>query len=382
MNNRLVFYCTWGVRKIGDDHYISPLHNLYLNEALKYYDEVILLSSLALNESDCKEKICSKIKVYLLPSIKNYVSSYKHFFSITNEISKITNSYSGSTFYLRTPQPLCWYFLFHRKNSKLIYHFMSNPIEAILTNDSVSLIKRWLKLLMYFPDFLMTVLASRLNYCSCNGKLLKEKLHPFISNKSVILNESTLSEEEFIPKQLLFKRDLDSPIRLLYVGYLREGKGLDYLLDAIRSLLSKGYAFKLDIIGDGDCKEKLISSSEEKGIKEYVNFLGHISQRELLIQAYRNSDVFVFPSLSEGSPRVVIEAMANGLPCVATNVGNTKNLLGMNGICVQPGSANDLSEGIETYITNENLRYKHAVEGLEKSRKYTLSNFFLEFSKI
>ncbi|WP_155486568.1 glycosyltransferase family 4 protein, partial [Vibrio campbellii] len=79
----------------------------------------------------------------------------------------------------------------------------------------------------------------------------------------------------------------------------------------------------------------------------------------LLTYHYRRSDIFVFPSLSEGSPRVVVEAMAHGLPVIATDTGNTKYLLENDrGICVPSSNSDALTNAILALMDDSNLKTK------------------------
>ncbi|NPV60814.1 MAG: glycosyltransferase family 4 protein [Actinobacteria bacterium] len=133
--------------------------------------------------------------------------------------------------------------------------------------------------------------------------------------KSTALVASLLTAEDFYEKEFKFSGNL------LYVGFIRYAKGLETIVDAISILKKMGFEVRLDIVGDGEFKDELVRIVRMKDMDDDIVFHGHISDRKRLREFYRKSDVFLFPSLSEGSPRVVLEAMANSLPVVSTPVG-------------------------------------------------------------
>ena len=122
---------------------------------------------------------------------------------------------------------------------------------------------------------------------------------------------------------------------LLFVGRLAAQKGVDVLLRALAEIPG---AWRLRIAGDGPERERLTAISASLGLAERVEFLGW-AQRDELPALYRSADIFVFPSYDEGMPNVVLEALASGLPIVATRIAGTEQLVqhGTNGLLVPPG---------------------------------------------
>lgn len=98
--------------------------------------------------------------------------------------------------------------------------------------------------------------------------------------------------------------------RILFVGHLRELKQVDVLLSAISSIQSdlRRDNWKLDILGSGDYKEKLVELSISLNIDDMVNFHGYIEDNK---EFYRKSKILVLPSRTEGFPLVLLEAMSN-----------------------------------------------------------------------
>lgn len=118
-----------------------------------------------------------------------------------------------------------------------------------------------------------------------------------------------------------------SPIRMIYLGWLVEYKGILDLLEAIRILkIDYGVRFELDVCGDGPVMAAAIAFCEAHSLAGTVRFNGFVDfERKLDLLSL--SDIFVLPSHTEGMPNALMEAMAVGLACVATDVGGVADLI-------------------------------------------------------
>ena len=141
---------------------------------------------------------------------------------------------------------------------------------------------------------------------------------------------------------------------VLFVGSLIEVKGLTYLLEAMRDTDAQ-----LVIVGDGNLRDAL--EKKARGARCDVRFVGQVSHEDVSAW-FAACDLFVLPSLSEGRPNVVIEALASGRACVATDIPGTRELIqdGVNGHLVQAADANALREKIELLLNDDHLRVQQA----------------------
>ncbi|NIM91377.1 MAG: glycosyltransferase [Candidatus Aminicenantes bacterium] len=143
---------------------------------------------------------------------------------------------------------------------------------------------------------------------------------------------------------------------ILTAGRLIKTKGIEYLIEALPKVLERQNNTKLIIIGDGPEKPRLLSLSDELGLRHEVLFLGSIPQDEVF--SYMNaSDVFVGPSLFEGLGNVFIEAMACGTPVIGTSVGGIREIIEneVNGLLVPPGDSRAIAKAISRVLSNEDL---------------------------
>src|SRR3989338_4571904 len=146
-----------------------------------------------------------------------------------------------------------------------------------------------------------------------NGSSLKILCEKFDPRKDIGMITNGVDTDIFYPhknKNYLSNKE----VQLLYVSRLTWQKGIETLIKACEILDKRGVKnFKLTVVGEGHLKDAMFSLINEFKINDKVNFLGWKNLEELPA-IYRNADVFILPSVMEGMPSVVLQAMASGLP--------------------------------------------------------------------
>jgi glycosyltransferase involved in cell wall biosynthesis len=155
------------------------------------------------------------------------------------------------------------------------------------------------------------------------------------------------------------------PLKLLYVGRLGVQKNVARLLDALHLTRRD---VRLRIVGDGELRGRLEEQAGRLGLRN-VQFSGGLLGDDL-VKAYADADAFVLPSDKEGMPLVVLEAMAAGLPVVATDVPGTRELVGDTGLLAAPEPA-ALAGAIDALAGDHLLRARLARASAERSRDYS-----------
>jgi len=159
--------------------------------------------------------------------------------------------------------------------------------------------------------------------------------------------------------------------RLLFVGSWLDRKGIYYLRDAFVQLASRNSSAQLTIAG---C---MVAEPEvRKWFPESVQQRLHIRPQIAVVdmpRVYAENDVFVFPSLAEGMPLSLLEAMASGMPVVTTDTCGMSDLVedGYNGLLVKPADADALARAVELLVGDGDLRVRLGVRGCETARRYT-----------
>jgi len=141
---------------------------------------------------------------------------------------------------------------------------------------------------------------------------------------------------------------------ITFAGRLDYMKGVHILLEGFRQLRDEIKNVQLTIIGDGPDRDKLRNLAREKGISDAVDFCGEAAE---IVPYLQQSSVFVLPSFSEGLSNVLLEAMACGLPVVATRVGGSIDLVQdqVNGILIEPDHAGQLYQAMKIILQDEVL---------------------------
>ena len=149
---------------------------------------------------------------------------------------------------------------------------------------------------------------------------------------------------------------------VIQVARLDRLKDWPTALRAVNLLLSEDLRAKFVVVGDGEERSRLERLTEELQMTERVLFLGSRSDVAHLLQA---ADAFMLSSISEGIPLTLIEAMATGLPCVATNVGGIPELIrdGETGLLVEAGDHVGLAAGLGRLASTPELASRLGMSG-------------------
>lgn len=189
-------------------------------------------------------------------------------------------------------------------------------------------------------------------------KLIKSGLKA--SNLCVIVNAVDFSEGHSINRVLSQKNKTDAEktekqLILGYAGRLSKEKGLSYLLTACSQLAKIGLTYRMLILGEGSQREELESIAQNLNLQEKVMFVGFKKDIQNLLYCM---DIFILPSLTEGTPMALLEAMACGVPVIATAVGGIPQIIenGKNGILISPGKPEEITNAVLALHSNIQMR--------------------------
>ena len=194
-------------------------------------------------------------------------------------------------------------------------------------------------------------------------------------NKTAVIH-CGVDTEVFRPRSTGARRKrIAGPLNILCVGTLHEVKGQTYLLEACRLLADHDVDFVCHFVGDGPDRARLVRRSSEEGLKDRVHFHGQRTRNEIA-QLLRNADIVVAPSVPtkdgrrEGIPVALMEAMASGVPVVASGISGIPELIeeGRSGLLVPPRDAFALAQALEV-LASPRLREQISREGRKKVEK-------------
>jgi glycosyltransferase involved in cell wall biosynthesis len=150
------------------------------------------------------------------------------------------------------------------------------------------------------------------------------------------------------------------------IGNIRPAKGYEFYLRAARHIHDAQPSCRFVIVGEGkgEALQRLVALRQQLGLQEVVHFAGFRSDPATVLH---NLDIFLLSSTSEGFSIACIEAMACGLPVVATRSGGPEEIIcdGYDGLLVSPGSADALAKGVLRLVSSPQLRAQLSARGME-----------------
>ena len=202
----------------------------------------------------------------------------------------------------------------------------------------------------------------------------------FCRSQLIVLSESSnLSTYKIVHCGLelssyQFRLPREQMCRIFCAARLAPEKGIEFLIRAMALLVGK-IDVRLRLAGDGPSRLALEEITRELGVADRVNFLGNLSERDVT-RELSSSDLFVLPSLAEGVPVSLMEAMAVGVPVIATNIAGTSELVedGRTGLLVRPSDAHVLADA----IIRMRLEYSLRLSAAELGRKKVADEFDIE----
>lgn len=258
----------------------------------------------------------------------------------------------------------------------ICHWIIGNNLKLLLTHRRSNPIVHLLSILYALQDRISTRVGRWIarGAIICSGHELGAS---FRSPRTVATASSTLCDDDFFQRSDTCH---SKPVRLLYVGWVRPEKGLDSLLRAL-ALPAIRDRSKLEIVGPWEkfpeYRRKLDGEIERLGLGDRVTWTGYLAYGPALFARMRESDLLVLPSLSEGTPHVLLEAMANSLPIVATNVGGIPTCIvdGEHGLLVPPRNPEAIASAVARLIDDGQLRRSIIQKGQARARGLTVDQF-------
>jgi glycosyltransferase involved in cell wall biosynthesis len=196
-----------------------------------------------------------------------------------------------------------------------------------------------------------------------------------VTDKNPLCVYGVLDLDEFslVPDKIQVRKELDLPpdkTIALYAGYLTKRKGVYELIEAIYRVQKKYPNILLVMCGTGPEETVLKRLCREKGIEHTVRIIGEV-EPERMNKWMKASDLFVLASHTEGMPNVVMEAMACGLPVIATSIGGLPEAVGDcdGAILVPPENIDELEKAIVKVISNKQLREQMQIAARKRAEE-------------
>jgi glycosyltransferase involved in cell wall biosynthesis len=232
-----------------------------------------------------------------------------------------------------------------------------------------------------FTKFISKSIWNNASAVIANSKSLHDTCKLFSPNHDIGIITNGVDTDLFYPPT---NKKNTNEVNILFVSRLMLQKGVDTLIKSCNALKERGITnFKLTIVGEGHLKEMMFSLIDKFNLGKHVDFLGW-RDLEKLPEIYRNADIFLLPSVMEGMSSVTLQAMASGLPIVASRVKGFEEILeeNVNGLMADYKNEEQFADALEKLIKSPELRQKMSQKSIEKSKQFsweTIAKQYMEY---
>ena len=281
---------------------------------------------------------------------------------------------------LRVPTPLAVYaYVLARLRGRPVFLLVVGDLAGVAASVRVDSPKRLAyRIYLALEERLQTWMVSGAP-TFVNGQALYAKYNR-PGRRVMVTTTSTISSRDIghRPDPLAGRRP-DEPVRLLCVSRIDPRKGLRYLPAALAELRARGQDARLTIVGPvvgtlgAEEQARVTQDAARLGIADQIDVIGPRPLPQVM-QLSREHDLFVLPTLpGEGIPRVLLEAMAAGLPVVATDVAGVPTLIahGVNRALVPPADPSALADAIDRVLREGDVRRTLIANGYTVARAHT-----------
>ncbi len=348
----------------------------YVDSLAPYFDEVILSVPVFDRPQPSGSRVrAANVRLAPLP----YFPGPRQFYPMLPRMRALLRAWVAQcdVIHLRVPSPAAIFaFKLAERMRKPVFLLVVGDYEALLPHLPYRGIKKVLfGWYVAFEERALRYMTTRA-LTFANGAALREK-HERQGARVIETKTTTLSQSDIGTRE-----DVGAAgrIRALTVSRIDPRKGLRGLPAAIARLVTRGVDISLDIVGPtigqiGDEEGAAIEAeAQAAGVGDRVRLSGAVPL-DRLMGMYRDYDLFILPTQpGEGIPRVLLEAMANGLPVITTDVSGIGSLIrnGVNGLLMGESSADAVADAVTRVVTDGALRRALIAGGYATARLYTL----------
>lgn len=296
------------------------------------------------------------------PGLRNFLAFFETFNLIRKFKPDILYLLSSEAGFIGSMTGSFYRFFVRNKKPKIIYRIGGWAFKEP-RNIIVKKIFLWAeKLSAPFKDIIITN-SEFDKHLAIKNKIAK------LDKITTIYNGLDLNNLKFLPKEKArkiieskIKHSLNNSLLIGTIANLYKNKGLKFLILAIAKI-SNDYKFNFVIIGDGPERKSLENLIKNHHLEDKIFLTGYMPDAYQYLKAF---DLFVLPSVKEGQPWVILEAMAASLPIVATNIAGIPEMIEneKSGLLVEPADSDALTAAIEKMLTHPSLAHAMAQNAL------------------
>lgn len=374
---KIGIYAFWSLGWDGQILSGPGFHLRYIRNFLKYCDQVHLFTNISNGRKDFNTEILQDNRLRVVPiPWGSWITAWMHL----NELRRFVaaNLDGLDSMYVRLYDPCSWLLapVCEKRGIGMLFHIVGDPLAGIFQRDDWSIVGKFVRRALFFPEEQLVKRAVRRHDLIVEGGELADLMRKRGLPCDEVMS-STLIEDDFY-----FREDTcqGSEAVVLMVSHFRPPKRVEVLLESVGLLLREGRSLKLRLVGPYDpasYKNFLLERVKALGIEKQVDFVGYVPLGGPLRAELRAADIFAFPSATEGNPRVLLEAAANSLPIVTTEVGSVRQMYTNkeSALIVPIGDSQPMANAIIQLIDNKTLRQCLIQNAFKLAQRHTCNNF-------
>ena len=228
----------------------------------------------------------------------------------------------------------------------------------------------------YIFKYLDRLIWKKAKYVVANSEGLRDLAYKSYDKKKIEVIYNGVKSKKELPEKTEKKFVVVSTSRLI------ERKGIKYLIEAFNDFCKSKDDVELRLYGGGNQEDMLKNMAKGYGIDDKVRFYGEV-EREIIYKEIVQCSVFVLPSNNEGMSNSLLEAMAHGLPIIATDVGGTKELVDeSNGFVIRKANIQDISESLEKLYKDKEMLERMGMNSRKKAMEMSWENMSKKYVEI
>ncbi|MBA7487160.1 D-inositol-3-phosphate glycosyltransferase [subsurface metagenome] len=196
---------------------------------------------------------------------------------------------------------------------------------------------------------------------------LKNRALKFLPSVAIEVIPNGVELERFGPAETAQEPQI---LRLLTVGRLSVTKRMEILIDAVEILHRDGCNVHFTMVGGGQLQQKLKQIVSEKNLGNIIEFTGRIDSEDMP-QVYRQNDIFISASSTEGMSNAMLEAMASGLPIITTRCEGVDELIADNGLVVEDANAEEIAKAVKALADDRQLYKQMSLAARRQAEQFT-----------
>lgn len=372
---------------VADGHYYTtPDGKVYADSVydykfyaryLKVFEEVcVVVRAEKVKEvpKNKKETSGEGLKFIFLPNYRGPIQYLKKYLEIRKCVKEVCKEYKCAIFRIpaATSNIFCKFFS-KNKDSIFAVEVVTDPWENFGPRATGN--KFVLFIIRYMWTKLVKDMCKRADGVSYVTKYYLQKKYP--SNKLKDSFTASYSSVELSDNSYAKPRQWFDNQKKFYITHAANyfsgyGKGHLTLMKAVKIVRDKGYDVNIKFIGDGPKKNEFLEYAKNLKIEKYVEFMGRLASGDEVRKIISNSDIFILPTFAEGLPRVLLEAMAEGVPCLSSPVCGIPEILDKEFLYLFEDSVG-FASGIENFINNPDIMTEQSKKNLTIAKEFSAS---------